>query len=62
MTSANDSDFSHEGFTLGYVTKTALQVRTSDFFKGKKRDQLGENTQLKERKDRGTSIKSLYLM
>lgn len=64
MTSADDSDFSHEGFTLGYVTKTALQASISDFFKGKKeREQLGENTQLKERKDRGTSCtKSLHLI
>lgn len=46
MTSANDSDFSHEGLTLGYVTKQALQASISDFFKGeKKKDQLGENTQ-----------------
>lgn len=31
MTSADDSDFSHEGFTLGYVTKTAAQASISDF-------------------------------
>lgn len=64
MTSADDSDFSHGGFTLGYVTKKALQASISDFFKAeKKRDQPGENTDLKERKDRGTSCtKSLYLI
>lgn len=55
MTSADDSDFSHEGFTLGYVTRTALQASISDFFKGEKgRHQLGENTQLKGKKDRVT--------
>lgn len=62
MTSADDSDFSHEGFTLGSVTKQALQASISDFFKGeKKKDQLGENTQ--ERKDGGISCtKLLYLI
>lgn len=63
MTSAHDSDFSHAGFTLGYVTETVLQASISDFFKGEERDQLGKNTQLKERKDTGTRCtKSLYLM
>lgn len=61
MTSANDSDFSHEGFTLGYITKQALQASMSDFFKAEKRDQPGENTQ--EKKDRGiSSTKPSYLI
>lgn len=61
MTSADDSDFSHEGFTLGYVKKQALQASSSNFFEGEKRDQLGDNKQ--ERKDRGISCtKPLYLM
>jgi len=37
MTSADDSDFSHEGSTLGYVTRTALLASISGFSEGKEK-------------------------